>query len=114
MGWRRVTTLGDLEPGTAIEVHIDGEPICLARTPDGEVHAVHNVCSHQQWSLHDGWVGENEIECSLHGSAFDLDTGRPSSLPAVKPIPVYACKVADDEVLVDIDQQLNDAPIPRH
>jgi hypothetical protein len=27
---------------------------------------------------------------------------------------VYACKVEDDAILVDIDQQLNDAPLPRH
>jgi hypothetical protein len=27
---------------------------------------------------------------------------------------VYACKIEDDAILVDIDQQLNDAPIPRH
>jgi 3-phenylpropionate/trans-cinnamate dioxygenase ferredoxin subunit len=114
MSWQRVARLDDLEPGTAIEVLVEGEPICLVRRPDGEVRAVHNVCSHQQWSLHDGWVGDNDIECTLHGSAFDLDTGRPCSLPAVKPIPAYACKVADDEVLVDLDQQLNDAPIPRH
>jgi 3-phenylpropionate/trans-cinnamate dioxygenase ferredoxin subunit len=114
MAWQRVATLGDLPEGEAMEVEIDGEPICLVRRADGEVRAVHNVCSHEQWSLHDGWVGENEIECSLHGSSFDLDTGRPCSLPAVKPIPVYACKVIGDEILVDLDQQLNDAPIPRH
>jgi hypothetical protein len=27
---------------------------------------------------------------------------------------VYACKVDGDAILVDIDQQLNDAPIPHH
>jgi hypothetical protein len=25
---------------------------------------------------------------------------------------VYACKIEDDAILVDIDQQLNDAPLP--
>jgi 3-phenylpropionate/trans-cinnamate dioxygenase ferredoxin subunit len=32
---------------------------------------------------------------------------------ACGPIPVYACKIEDDAILVDIDQQLNDAPLPR-
>ena len=27
-------------------------------------------------------------------------------------IPVYACKIEDEAIWVDIDQQLNDAPIP--
>jgi 3-phenylpropionate/trans-cinnamate dioxygenase ferredoxin subunit len=31
---------------------------------------------------------------------------------ACGPIPVYACKIEDDAIFVDIDQQLNDAPIP--
>jgi 3-phenylpropionate/trans-cinnamate dioxygenase ferredoxin subunit len=114
MAWQRVAALGELAEGEAMEVEVDGELICLVRRPDGEVRAVHNVCSHEQWSLHDGWVGDNDIECSLHGSAFDLETGKPTCLPAIRPIPIYACKVTGDEILVDIDQQLNDAPVPRH
>jgi 3-phenylpropionate/trans-cinnamate dioxygenase ferredoxin subunit len=31
---------------------------------------------------------------------------------ACGPIPVYACKIEDDAIFVDIDQQLNDAPHP--
>jgi 3-phenylpropionate/trans-cinnamate dioxygenase ferredoxin component len=45
---------------------------------------------------------------------FDLDSGKPQGLPAVKSIPVYACKVEDGAIYVDVDQQLNDAPVPRH
>jgi 3-phenylpropionate/trans-cinnamate dioxygenase ferredoxin subunit len=30
----------------------------------------------------------------------------------VPPLPVYACRIDGDAILVDIDQQLNDAPIP--
>jgi len=114
MAFQRVATVGGLAEGTAMKVDVGGEPICLVRRPDGEIRALHDTCSHQQWSLHDGWVGDNDIECSLHGSSFDLDTGQPTSLPAVKPVPVYDCKVAEGEILIDIDRQLNDAPVPRH
>jgi 3-phenylpropionate/trans-cinnamate dioxygenase ferredoxin component len=114
MAWQRVATLGDLAEGTALPVEVGGVPVCLVRRPDGEIRAVHDVCSHELWTLHDGWVGDNDIECTLHGSSFDLDTGQPTSLPAVKPVPIYACKVTDDEILVDVDQQLNDAPVPRY
>ena len=27
-------------------------------------------------------------------------------------IPIYACKIEDEAIWVDFDQQLNDAPIP--
>ncbi len=30
-------------------------------------------------------------------------------MPAVSPIPVYACKIEDDAIWVDPEQQLNDA-----
>ena len=33
-------------------------------------------------------------------------------MPAVAPIPVYACKIEDGAIWVDMEQQLNDAAIP--
>ncbi len=114
MAYVKVAGIDELAVGSARAVEAGGEPICLVRVDEGTVKAVHDTCSHQQYSLAEGWVGDNEIECALHGSSFDLDSGRPTSLPAVKPVPVYACKVADGAVWVDADDQLNDAPVPRH
>ncbi len=114
MSFERVADLEKVAVGSALQVEAGGESLCLVRTHEDTVKAVHDTCSHQQWSLSEGWVEENTIECDLHGSAFDLDTGQPTSLPAVKPIPVYACEVRDGAIWVDPDQQLNDAPVPRH
>lgn len=113
MAFERVATLDDLEPGKALFVQLD-EPVCVVRMPDDTVRAVHDTCSHQEYPLHEGWVEDGEIECALHGSTFDLSSGQPQGLPAVKPIPVYACKVEDGGVWVDLANQLNDAPVPRH
>ena len=94
------------------------EPLCVVRTGEDQVFAVHDVCSHQEWSLAEGWVddidGRPHIECGLHGSSFDLADGSPDTLPAVKPIPTYAAKVEDGAVWVDLAQQTNDAPVPQH
>jgi 3-phenylpropionate/trans-cinnamate dioxygenase ferredoxin subunit len=49
------------------------------------------------------------VECWKHGSAFDLRTGRPTSLPATKPVRVYAVQIDGDDVLVDPDTILNAA-----
>ena len=43
-----------------------------------------------------------EIECWKHGSTFDLRTGEPCSLPATKPVPVYAVRVDGDDVSVEL------------
>lgn len=115
MGWARVATLQDLAVGEARQVELGGEPICVVRVGDDAVRAVHDTCSHQQFSLAEGYVDGRSIECALHGSSFDLETGKPDSLPAVIPIPTYASRIAPGgAVEVDVEQQTNDAPVPRH
>lgn len=113
MGWEKVAELGELAVGRPVRVDL-AVPICLVRV-DGElVFALHDVCSHQYYELHEGYVDGTDIECALHGSSFDLATGAPDSLPAVTPIPTYAVKITGDDVWVDLDQQTNEAPVPRH
>lgn len=113
MAFERVVKLDEIAVGGTFHVKL-AEPVCLVRIDERNVKAVHDTCSHEEYSLCEGWVGPNEIECALHGSTFDLDTGEPESLPAVAPIPVYACKVEDGAVWVDLDDQRNDAVPPRH
>jgi 3-phenylpropionate/trans-cinnamate dioxygenase ferredoxin component len=108
----RVASLADLPDVTPVRVDVDGVPVCLVRLGD-DVRAIHDVCSHQEWSLSDGGlVFDREVECSLHGSTFSLEDGRPSSLPAMKPVPTYAVTIAGDDVLVDVSVVLNGAPTP--
>jgi 3-phenylpropionate/trans-cinnamate dioxygenase ferredoxin component len=108
-----VAKLSELEEATPVRVEVDGVPVCLVRLGD-QVKAVHDTCSHQQWSLADGMVWDNGIECSLHGSTFDLDTGKPSSLPAMKAVPTFPVQVEGDDVQIDVASPTNDAPFPDH
>lgn len=103
----------DLEDDRPLRVEVDGVPVCLVRIGE-QIKAVHDTCSHEEYSLADGMVWSNDIECAKHGSSFDLDTGDPRSLPATDPIPVFRTEVDDDVVLVDTDTALNDAPFPDH
>lgn len=115
MTYERVASLDGVAVGSAIKVDVGGEPIALVRTAAGTVKAVHNICSHQHYELApEGWVGQNSIECALHGSTFDLDSGVAETLPAVAPIPVYACKTEEGGIFVDTGRQLNDASVPQH
>lgn len=90
-------------------VKVDGSEIEIAvvRTESGDIHAVSDVCSHGQVSLSEGDVVDNTIECWLHGSTFDLETGKPLALPATQPIPVYPLSVVDGRVMVDIDEDVS-------
>ncbi len=113
MAFVAATQLADLADAQPAQVEVDGVPVCLVRTGD-TVRALHDVCSHQRWSLADGAVYGDGVECSLHGSTFDLDTGAPSSLPATRPVPTFATRVVDGAVEVDVTVATNGAPTPDH
>ncbi|MET7639004.1 non-heme iron oxygenase ferredoxin subunit [Streptomyces sp. NPDC005438] len=104
----RVAALGDLEEDTPTLVEVDGVPISLVHT-EGEVFAIYDICSHANVSLSEGEVEDCSIECWLHGSSFDLRTGKPSGLPATRPVPVYPVKIEGDgpgaAVLVSVTQE---------
>jgi len=105
--------LDALDEATPARVELDGVPVCLVRAGD-EVRALHDVCSHQRWSLADGEVIDGGVECSLHGSIFDLATGAPTSLPATRPVPTFATRVVDGDVEVDVTVATNGAEAPAH
>lgn len=113
VAFEKVTTLGELPDGLPVQVKVGGHPLALVRLGD-EVKAIYDVCSHQEYPLHEGMVWGRSLECALHGSTFDLDTGEAETLPATVPVPVFATTTEGDDVYVDIDRQLNDAPIPEH
>jgi 3-phenylpropionate/trans-cinnamate dioxygenase ferredoxin component len=113
VAFERVAAEAELADAQPKQVDVGGLPVCLVRL-GGDVHAILDVCSHQDYPLHEGYVFGKSIECALHGSTFDLDTGRPESLPATKPVPVYPVRVEDGEVHVDVEAPLNDAPLPDH
>ena len=91
----------DVADGSAVRVIIGDIPVAIVRS-EGEVYAIHDMCSHANVPLSEGEIEDQTIECWLHGSRFDLDTGRPSGLPATQPVPVYPVTIEGDTVLVDV------------
>jgi 3-phenylpropionate/trans-cinnamate dioxygenase ferredoxin subunit len=80
---------------------VDGIAVAVVRIGD-DVYAIGDVCSHANVSLSDGdvWCEERELECPKHGSAFHLETGEPSTLPATQPVAVYDATVVDGRIVV--------------
>ncbi len=76
--------------------------IAMFRVGDA-VYAIGDRCSHAEASLSEGEIFDGEVECPRHGSAFDLATGTPQTLPATRPVPVYAVEVVDGDVYVTIE-----------
>lgn len=101
----KVATVGEVPQGEARQVVVDGRPVALVNLGGGRFRAVDDVCSHAQAYLHEGEVDVDleTIECPKHGSTFDLDTGRPRTLPATMPVRTYAVKVEGDDILIEVD-----------
>ncbi len=104
--WHPVGALADFEVDRPEAVDVDGTPVAVVHTKDGKVYAIHDVCSHANVALSEGEVVDGEIECWLHGSTFALNTGKPTCLPAVDPVPVYPVKIEGDDVYVAVNVEL--------
>ncbi len=102
--YTRACALDDVEDGGAVRVVIDGTPVAVVRS-EGDVYAIHDVCSHANVALSEGEIEDQTVECWLHGSRFDLVTGRPTGLPATKPVPVYPVKIDGDDILVSVTKE---------
>ncbi|MEE8457316.1 MAG: non-heme iron oxygenase ferredoxin subunit [Acidimicrobiia bacterium] len=98
-----VGALTDLPEGSGLRVEHDGLAVAVFRVGD-DVHAIGDRCSHAEASLSEGELFENEVECPLHGAAFDVTTGKPLTLPATKPVDVYTTEVRDGRVFIEIPE----------
>jgi 3-phenylpropionate/trans-cinnamate dioxygenase ferredoxin subunit len=95
----RACALSEVPAEGAIGVEVAGEPVAVVRA-EGTVYAIRDVCSHAEVPLSEGEVYDHTIECWLHGSCFDLRSGKPTSYPATEPVPVYPVKIEGDDVYV--------------
>jgi 3-phenylpropionate/trans-cinnamate dioxygenase ferredoxin component len=101
MSFVRACATSDVAPGTAVAVSVDGVEVAVVRDGD-DWYAIYDECSHAAIALSEGDVEGNEVECWLHGSRFDLRTGKPTGLPATEPVAIYPVQVDGDDVLVDV------------
>ena len=98
----RVCSVDDVPKGTAVRAVTGDLEIAVVHADDDAFYAVYDECSHAAVALSEGEIDGCTLECWLHGSRFDLRTGKAINLPAIDPVPVYPCEVTGDDVLVDV------------
>ena len=105
MAFVRAIAKSELQPGQGKLVVLDGRKIALFNV-NGKYHAVDDTCSHEEASLSEGSVfaedGRCVVECPLHGSRFDLETGAALTLPAVRPVKAYVVREVDGAIEVEL------------
>lgn len=101
-----VGAVEDVPEGEARAFDVNGEPVAVVNLGGGEFRAVSDICSHERYYLSEGDVDldDRTIECPKHGSTFDLDSGRPRTLPATKPVATYAVLVRDGRIMIEVEE----------
>ncbi|HEY0868888.1 MAG TPA: non-heme iron oxygenase ferredoxin subunit [Acidothermaceae bacterium] len=85
-------------PRGVLRVELEGEPVAIICTDGGSYSAISDVCSHAEVALSDGDIDGTTVECWLHGSRFDVRSGKPLGPPATRSVPVYDIKFDGDDV----------------
>jgi 3-phenylpropionate/trans-cinnamate dioxygenase ferredoxin subunit len=99
--FRKVGQVSALKPDEITATTVGDEQIALYKV-DGDVYATTDVCPHSSCLLSEnGDVFEGAIECSCHGSSFDLRTGTNINPPSADPLRTYQVTVEGDDVLID-------------
>jgi 3-phenylpropionate/trans-cinnamate dioxygenase ferredoxin subunit len=97
--WIKVATLEECPPGSLRPVMVGPDPVVLANV-DGTIHAVRDRCTHEEFPLSDGDLEGTILVCPYHGARYDVTTGAPRGLPAVKPVKRYVVELRDDGVYI--------------
>ena len=106
MAFQRACATSEVRDDEAVAVTLGDVDVAVARHGE-EYFAVQDLCSHAHVALSEGEVADCTIECWLHGSTFDLRTGKPTVPPASDPVSTFPVEVRGDEIWVDVDTTLN-------
>ena len=101
----KIATADQVPEGEARRFSYESTEVAVANLGDGEFRALDAICSHALSYLDEGEVDPDmeTIECAKHGSTFDLNTGRPRTLPATQPVQAYQVKLDGDDILIEVD-----------
>lgn len=99
--WVRVADTDVCPAGQLKGVMANGQAIVLANV-EGDLCALEDKCSHEDYPLSDGELDGNQVVCQYHGARFDACTGARKALPAVRPVRAFPVEVREDGIYVDV------------
>jgi 3-phenylpropionate/trans-cinnamate dioxygenase ferredoxin component len=71
----------------------------------GTVYAIEDRCSHDDGPLVEGELDQEQctIECPRHGSLFDLQTGKPLTLPAYVAVETFPVIIENETIKLEVE-----------
>ena len=99
--FKKAAKLSELKDGEVKGVKLNGKEIALYRLGD-QVFATSDICNHEQCVISENYyVDGEEVECTCHGSHFNIKTGENTVPPAAEPLKTYSVKIEGEDILVE-------------
>ena len=98
-GFVKVAQVSEIKPGEMIGVEVSNEQVMISNI-NGTIHAIDDICSHAYACLSDGELRGEEVECPLHGGAFNAITGQPLVPPVNERVRVFQVQIEGDDSLI--------------
>ena len=100
--WIDVAPADAVPPGEHRVFDIDDTPVAVFNI-DGELFAIHDICTHDGETLTGGPVEGTEIVCPRHGARFSLRTGEVLAPPAYESVRTYGVRIADGRLWLEAE-----------
>ena len=98
----KVVFFKEIAEGGLKKVEAGGEPIALYKL-GGQIYATSNTCTHEGCIIDENHQMHNDVvECTCHGSQFDIKTGAVILPPAIEPLKTYKTEVVGEEIYVEV------------
>ena len=97
-----VARVGEIAPGNMVGIEAGGERILVANV-GGEFYAMRAKCNHMGGQLDRGTLEGAIVTCPLHGSKWDVKTGK--LVQFTRPLPperIFRVIVDGDQVSVEV------------
>ena len=83
-------------------VSLSDRNVLVAHTENG-VFVADEMCTHEDARLCDGNLSGHLVKCPLHGSRFDLTTGKVLDDPAEDNLVIYPSEVVADTIYITLE-----------
>jgi 3-phenylpropionate/trans-cinnamate dioxygenase ferredoxin subunit len=98
-GFVRIAATAEIRPGKMKRFDIDGHAVLVANV-DGRYYALDDTCTHEDASLASGSLQGELVKCPLHGSRFNVISGKVLDDPADRDLQTYPVRVESDEIWI--------------
>lgn len=97
----KVAKKSEIAQGTLKKVMVGKDPVALYNV-GGQIYATTNICTHEFCEIDENYMMHGEdVECTCHGSQFNVKTGANIVPPAAEPLKTYKVTVENDEIFIE-------------